>query len=97
MTRRKDPAAVSLGRRGGAAATPAQAAASRINARKGGRPMGRASIERAVEIVVRELDRAGHGDLARAVAITMDPHPPSAEVDDGGLKISLPSMRMEDL
>jgi len=38
VTRRKLPAAVELGRRGGAAATPAQAAAGRANGRKGGRP-----------------------------------------------------------
>lgn len=34
----KNPAAVALGRLGGATRTPAKAEASRINGRKGGRP-----------------------------------------------------------
>jgi hypothetical protein len=37
--KRKDPAAVKLGRRGGAAKTEAQAAAGRVNGAKGGRPL----------------------------------------------------------
>ena len=37
-TPKKDPHAVALGRRGGAAATEAQKRAARANGRKGGRP-----------------------------------------------------------
>ncbi len=37
MAKRKNPAAVALGRRGGAASSPAKAAAARRNALKGGR------------------------------------------------------------
>jgi hypothetical protein len=36
--RKKNPAAVALGRLGGSRATEAQKAAARINGRKGGRP-----------------------------------------------------------
>jgi len=39
-TKEKDPAAVSLGRRGGAVRSPAKAATARENGKKGGRPKG---------------------------------------------------------
>jgi len=38
MARRKDPAAVKLGRRGGQVRSPAKAAAARENGKLGGRP-----------------------------------------------------------
>jgi hypothetical protein len=38
---RKDPAAVSLGRRGGKVKSAAKTAAARLNARKGGWPKGK--------------------------------------------------------
>jgi hypothetical protein len=38
MSRRKDPAAVKLGRRGGRVSSPAKAAAARENGKRGGRP-----------------------------------------------------------
>ena len=38
MAKRKNPAAVALGRKGGKVKSPAKTAAARANAKKGGRP-----------------------------------------------------------
>jgi len=46
MTARKDPAAVSMGRRGGAVKTEAKAEAARVNGARGGRPRVAEVVER---------------------------------------------------
>jgi hypothetical protein len=64
MTRnhpRKNPAAVSLGRRGGSSTSPAKSAAARANGAKGGRPprFDRDDVREAFDRVVARMDDRG--------------------------------------
>ena len=57
---KKNPAAVSLGRRGGKATSPAKAAASRRNGQLGGRPRTKASASKKTKAPrVSELPPGG--------------------------------------
>lgn len=64
MAQHKNPAAVALGKLGGSVTSPAKAAASRANGKKGGRPMTRIFVtDEMIEALRAEAGTAGDLDM----------------------------------